>query len=347
MRPDNDVLSWLLEREDPSVRFHALRELLGLPDSNPDVVRARSEIPNSKVVKRIFSKQNEDGSWGDPLFPYDKYKGSYWTFMLLGHLGLTKEDERVGRAAEHIFRFQLDEGGFSCYGREGTMQQEGELERHRRKVSRIRKEPVGGDWVYDFLWESELSCLTGNVVAAMLRTGFQGDPRVSRAIEWLLQIQNQDGGWLCPNWSAHIKDTHSCFMGTICPLEAFSEVPEAARTSEMQEAIERSAEFLLMHRLYKADHHDFRVIKERWLLLAFPWFWDYSVLRGLVVLSKLGYAGDPRTGGAFDLLLEKRRPDGKWVLERSPSKVQASLDKKNEPSKWITLKALIALKGRD
>lgn len=191
----------------------------------------------------------------------------------------------------------------------------------------------------------ELSCLTGNVAAALLRLGYKEDRWVWKAIEWLIGIQNADGGWLCPYWRAHIKDTHSCFMGTITLLEAFSEVPEEERPKGMREAIKRGAEFLLMHRLYKADHHDFVVINPQWLKLHFPWFAWYDFLRGLCALTKLGYTRDERMSDALDLLLEKQNQEGKWILESTPSgRMHTSIETKGRPSKWVTLNALRVLR---
>ncbi len=57
-------------------------------------------------------------------------------------------------------------------------------------------------------------------------------------------------------------------MGTITPLDAFSELPARLRTSEMINSMETGIEFLLKHRLFRADHHDFKVIKESWLTVA-------------------------------------------------------------------------------
>jgi hypothetical protein len=77
--------------------------------------------------------------------------------------------------------------------------------------------------------------------------GYGEDPRVKKALNWLVRIQNSDGGWLCPYWKAHIKYKHSCFYGTICSLEAFSEVPETKRSSEINSVIEKAVEFLLTY----------------------------------------------------------------------------------------------------
>lgn len=185
------------------------------------------------------------------------------------------------------------------------------------------------------------------MVAALLRLGYGDDPRVWRAVDWLVRVQNADGGWLCPYWKAHIRDAHGCFYGTICPMEALAEIPQAMRTAAVQKAAERGAEFLLMHRLYKADHHDFAVIKPHWLTLAFPWFYGYNILRGLWVLARLGYC-DPRMDDALVVLRSKRLPEGAWVLESTPQgRMQANLEQQGRPSKWITLMALWAMGAGD
>jgi hypothetical protein len=101
-----DPTGWLLEADNPSVRYLALRHLLGRPEADPEVQAARAAIPRSRVVERIFARHDTGGFWGDPASPYQpKYKASYWTLMVLGHLGLSREDERVQRAVGHIFRF--------------------------------------------------------------------------------------------------------------------------------------------------------------------------------------------------------------------------------------------------
>ena len=295
------------------------------------------------MVERIFARQAPEGFWGDPATPYQpKYKATYWTLMVLGHLGLNREDERAQRAVEYLFRFQQPEGGFAERGEEAARQV------YARKAQKARKRgksiPAEPAFIADLIHQATLSCLTGNVIAALLRLGYGDDSRLWRAVGWLVSIQNADGGWLCPYWKAHLKDTHSCFYGTICALESFAEIPENRRPPAVREAAARGAEFLLMHRLYRADHHDFRVINPNWLKLTFPWFYGYSILRGLWVLTRLG-CRDERMEDALTVLREKQTPEGKWVLESTPyGRMQANLEKKGKPSKWITLKALRVIK---
>jgi len=102
---------------------------------------------------------------------------------------------------------------------------------------------------------------------------------------------------------------------------------------------------LLMHHLFKADHHGYKVINRQWLKFSFPWFWGYNVLRGLSVLTKLGYIEDERLKDALELLLQKRRPVGTWLLDNAPTnRMQVNIETVGKPSKWITLNALRILK---
>ncbi|MDH5481267.1 MAG: nitrogen fixation protein NifH [Candidatus Bathyarchaeota archaeon] len=337
---EKSPLDWLLDEANPSVRCFTLRDVLGMEEYDSQVKDAKREIPKSTVVQKILQKQNREGYWQEPSEPYHpKYKSSYWQIMTLSQLGIDKTDKRVGKACEYIFQFQLKEGGFSSHTQLTASKEYDWLLKKGKKLS------PRDEFVQSIMFEHQYSCLTGNMVAALIRMGYANDQRVAKALEWLLEIQNSDGGWLCPYWRAHVRDKHGCFHGTICPLEAFSEVPNKNLTKKMKQTIERGAEFLLMHRLFKADHHNYKVINKSWLQLSFPWFYGYNILRGLDVLTKLGYIKDERLNDAVEILFQKRQKDGTWILENAPiGRMQTNIEAKGKPSKWITLIAMRVLK---
>jgi len=333
-----DPTSWLLEESNPSVKYHTLRDILEYPESHPDVVKSKEAISASKVVTKIFEKQSRLGNWESPAnFYTPKYKSTYWQIMILGILGLSKADPRVSKACELVLRHQLKEGGFSTHAAGRAAEEYHDLK---------RKGTESGDpetWMAEKIREHEYSCLTGNVASALLRIGYVHDVRVERALDWLVSIQNSDGGWLCPYWKAHVRDVHSCFYGTICALEAFSEAE--TMSGAVRKVAEQGAEFLLMHRLFKADHHNFRIINRHWLKLSFPSFYSYDILRGLRVLGKLGYGNDRRCDEALSVLLSKQNSRGRWILESTPTgRMHANLETKGKESKWVTLNAMRALK---
>ncbi|UCH04010.1 MAG: hypothetical protein JSW05_10560 [Candidatus Thorarchaeota archaeon] len=337
-------LKWLAGEDNPSVRYHTLIHLLDRPPTHRDVLDIRSTIASNPKVARILSKQSSKGHWESPTEPYrSKYKSSYWQIMILGMLGVDRTIPEAEKAVEHVFQFQHEEGGFAKYGEDGARRDY----KYRRKkaLEREQEPPHERQWIHERVHETQFTCLTGNICLALTRLGYSSDKRVKKALKWLVKVQNEDGGWLCPYWSSHKNDKHGCFMGTIAPLDAFSELPVSSRPSAMTKSIEAGVEFLLMHRLFKADHHGFKIIKESWLKLGFPQFF-YDILRGLSVVCKLGYADDERIDDALKVLLDKQLADGRWLLESSPiGRMQTNLEQKGEPSKWITLEALRVVKS--
>lgn len=111
-----DPTDWLLEPDNPSVRYLTLRDIVGCSENDKEMVKAKEDVRTDRRVLKIFSKQKPEGYWEDAERPYlPKYKSTYWQVMILSLLGLDKSDERVRKACEFIFRFQLDEGGFSAF----------------------------------------------------------------------------------------------------------------------------------------------------------------------------------------------------------------------------------------
>ncbi len=254
--------------------------------------------------------------------------------MLLGEMGFTP-DEGVKRACERFLDLhQLDNGAFTCPSR----------------LEEVKKH-----------WEEP--CLTGNMVRTLLVLGYREDPRVKKAINWIPEQQLDDGGWNCNYPEKKVK--HSSFMSTIEPLWAYSEIPRAKWTRKMKRSIEEGAEFLLMHHVYKSDHHDWRPTEfwptrfygEQTTKFHFPMYYYYDALHGLRILAKLGYGDDERVRDAVHLVLSKRTPEDKWLLEgdwlrdwKGMTRVKRrrailNVESLMKPSKWITLNCYRALSG--
>ena len=64
------------------------------------------------------------------------------------------------------------------------------------------------------------------------------------------------------------------------------------------------------------------------------------MLEAVDVLVQLGHGGDERLRKAIDLVVEKQDSEGRWLLERTLPKTWTSFGKRNQPSKWVTLRAL-------
>ena len=53
---EKDIIDWLLEDDNPSVRYFTLRDLLGTKESDSELKATKSAIPKSKIMTKIFLK---------------------------------------------------------------------------------------------------------------------------------------------------------------------------------------------------------------------------------------------------------------------------------------------------
>ena len=81
------------------------------------------------------------------------------------------------------------------------------------------------------------------------------------------------------------------------------------------------------------------------LMLSYPSRWRYDILRALDYFQFAGVDYDNRMDNALEVLLKKRKKDGKWPLQtKHPGQTHFDMEKSGEPSRWNTLRALRLLK---
>jgi hypothetical protein len=86
--------------------------------------------------------------------------------------------------------------------------------------------------------------------------------------------------------------------------------------------------------------YDFEGEHKRWLTFGVPRVWD--LLSALKALTAHGYAHDSRFVPLLKLILNRQDDQGRWLCG-SVSRTWP-IEKRNRPSKWITLDALRLLK---
>lgn len=108
-RTHSDAMTWLLEPEDPSVRYWALTKLSGRDEKDVEVVEARQTIMARGPAVEILSHYAGAGRWeGERSYYTHKYTSTHWQLLLLAELAAEGRDERVaaacGRMIDEVHR---------------------------------------------------------------------------------------------------------------------------------------------------------------------------------------------------------------------------------------------------
>ncbi len=291
-----DPTDWLLEKDNPSVRYFTLTDILERPVNNSEVTHTKEEIMETGVVPKILAKQKVDGYWDDPRkFYTSKYKGTGWQVIILAELGADGKDDRIMKGCEFLLEHSQDHesGGFSMW---------------------VNVKKGGGRH------SGVIPCLTGNMVWSLIRLGYLDDPRVHNGMDWMVNYQRFDDGIENPpkGWpydkATSCFGKHSCHMGVVKSLKALAEIPIHKRSNEVMNIIEKGVEYLLKHHIHKRSHDLKRISKHGWLRLGFPLMYQTDVLEILEILTKLSYK-DKRMQETVELLTTKQDQEGRWKLE--------------------------------
>jgi len=308
-----EVLAWLLEVENPSVRYLALTDILGRPGNDPERMAAQTSIPRWGPAKAILDAQWPEGYWMHPGVGHSpKHKATVWQVVFLAAMG-TPRTEAVDRACAYVLgHSRLPDGRFSAY-----------------KTA-----------------EGATPCLNGNLLRAMLQLGYR-DTRLDESLDALVEMVNRDG-YCCrfnsPGSPApRMGDGSPCVWGAIKVLGAFAWVPPGLREESMTTAIKAGLAFLLGGDLASGEYAAASRPSPLWLRFGFPLGYTSDLLEAMAVVARLGAKHEPGLSAAIEVVRAKRDELGRWQLEYTPENTWGDFGQVGEPNKWVTLRALATL----
>ena len=299
-----DPMEWLLEPENPSVRYWTLTDILDRPADDPEVQEAKAAIAQQPLVQELFAHQQPDGHWGDDATKPYTAQGAVGVLSILHMLGV-EPDERTAAGCDSFLRFcQHESGGFS--------------------MTRTRRSGI-------------FPCTTGEHLPFLVYFGLGDDERVQRAFTFLVEDMSTEDALDCGRYQHQ-----DCLWGAIAALNGLAVLPARLRSPQSERVVQRLANALL-----DADY-DFEGQHKRWLTFGVPRAWD--LLSALRALAAHGYGHDgstelaeaPRFAPLLDLFLTHQGKQGRWLCG-SVSRTWP-LERRNRPSKWVTLDALRLLK---
>ena len=172
-------------------------------------------------------------------------------------------------------------------------------------------------------------CTTGEHLRFLVYFGLGNDPRVRAAFAFTIQSMSADHALDCGRYQHQ-----DCLWGAIAALNGLAVLPMDMRSAQSQEVVQRLADRLLDAR------YDFEGEHKRWLTFGVPRTWD--LLSALKALAAHGYTHDARFVPLLKLMLDRQDEQGRWLCG-SVSRTWP-IEKRNRPSKWVTLDALRILK---
>lgn len=302
------VVDWLLAG-DSAVRHQTVRDLLHADaEADAEAGALRDAIATDGDAAVLLAARHADGHWGRGFYQ-PKWTSSHYTLLELRQLELpgTHPDPRA--TVDLILDEKARDGGVN---------------------------PSGSVRVSDV-------CVNGMFLDYASWFGAPGSGLES-VIDFLLLEQLPDGGFNCRSnrSGAHTSSVHT----TLSVLEGLTTslaVGSRHRAGEQRQARDAAVACLLDRELFRVRGTQ-EPIRPELTRLHHPTRWHFDVLRALDALREAGVAHDPRMDAALDVIVGRRRPDGRWAAASGyPGQTHLTYPRAGEPNRWVTLRALRVL----
>jgi hypothetical protein len=313
-----DVIQWLLESEEPWIRYRTLMDLLDRTEDDPEVQAVRAEMLAHPQVQALIA---ETANWGDrPLKRHNDASHSIYKFSTLADFGVRADDDAMAAGIKAAMAHQSPEGAFQT-------------------VVNI-PERYGGTGEDTWTW---MLCDAPTLLYALLAFGLGDDPRVKRAVDHLASVVD-DNGWRCISapelgtFKGPGRREDPCPIANVYALKALAQVPELLDSP----ATRTGAEMLLRHWEHQSERKiylfgigtDFRKLK-------YPFVW-YDVLHVVDVLSRFPFVhADPRFREIVEAVTAKADEVGRYTATSMYRAWKGwSFADKKTPSPWLTFLVL-------
>jgi hypothetical protein len=293
------------------------------------IVPGGAPDPASHPYAASILEKADGGIAGDAVHYDQWYRGSAWAFAELVSMGLTVENIVVKKTADYLVDIaQTQSGGFTM------------------------------NWAPPF----PAAGWTGDILFYLLKSGYSGDP-VRRAAEWLVSIQNEDGGWshspiggfrdtmmfslFGQSGKTREEKPDSSFLSTVSCGRALALY--ASVTGTGIGPAKRASEFVLNRKRLLSRVHkggELYMFNPSFRRIGFPVLCQHDILSAMIFIAEAGSLEDERAAQPFNIIMRERFDDGTFPCTgRAAGSLHAKYRlKKNRPDKWTTLQAVRLMK---
>jgi hypothetical protein len=315
----------LLADRSPSLRYLVLTELLGKTHDDDEAKELESLRDEDPLITNLLSLQKEKGNWKDLDQAGYTIGGSVRAttaaLMRLGYLGLDKDHPAVQRGAEYLFSKQRKDGSWPL----------------PERVS---------DYEYTRGPYTMTPVQTSIPLLGLVMCGYDEDPRIERAFNWLIEKRNDDGTWpagkvddVYVRIAGYRRLPHSqwgCRTNTTQALLCFSFHKRRRTSSEARQALDH----LLGRETRERDNLGFNVarfigVEPHRGALTYHAKFDPSLV--LAICARVGAnRNDARVDDLISWITDQQGDYGLWDYMPHP-----------EVSRWISFDILQSLKNID
>jgi hypothetical protein len=301
---ENNEIINWLLEEDISIQYQVKRDLLKSSKKELDSLQRR--IPLEGWGKKILSKQDKKtGMWGGGVYS-PKWISTHYTLLDLKNLGIPQSNKQYIEGSKIL----LDK-----------------LWHNTKGVAKQRKQDI---------------CVCGMLLSICCHAKLQPD-LFNDIIDYIILHHMHDGGWNCSWWKgSKISSLHTTLniLECIRDLEANN---YSYRIDELKILRNKAHELLLKRHLFKSLSTG-EVIKPQFLMMPYPCRWKYDILRCMDYFQSVKTPYDDRMKDALDIILKKRRKNGRWVVSHKYAGLtHFDMERGGTDSRWNTLRALRVL----
>ena len=314
VKPKGGALEWLLEEDEPSIRYLTLTQILGKSEKDSEVKSAKRLIGKKGWAAEILAKQKPGGWWVHQENLYrPKYLSTNWMLLILSDLGLTRDIPQIRRACGMWRdRFSKADGGF---GSDGS--------------------------------KSSHLCIAGNTARALVKFGYAEDPKVKSAFEWLVKNQANNGGWSCYGSGGNLDSWEAMSAFAALPKRSWTKgikgaVAKGAEFYLGKSLDQQGTRYEPWYRFHYPVHYYYDLLVGLDFMTALGYGGD-DRLSGAITLLKEKRSEDGRWN------LDAVHPDveggtAEWYSKHvNQAPTPFALEKPGRPSKMITFRAMLVL----
>ena len=343
MKVPERTIHWLLENDNPPVRYSTQTDLLALAPDSSEVRQSREQLMDYSVTRGIL--EQADSFWLDDAKAYWKYTGKYWQVIFLGQF---LADGHAPALREGLERLLADRGWVSRAGgqcltanllaafmrmgyREHPLVQ-AETEALARRIAN------DGGVACHVMAYSLLSHCYMSIPKLLLCFSLVPEDARSRTVKRAISLLAQQ-----------LID-HEVFVYVPGNRRSWSELLERAPKRKDLPPGQTVKGWIAQQRqiFLETEGLGERQPKRGWLRFGFPRHYNSDALEAMYALARVDTPMCGQLRKPLELILSKADPDQRWTMEDSLNgKMRADVERKGNASKWLTYYALSTIKHFD